>query len=75
MRYFTTKEFFSEMRDLRSNNDLNIPRAVYLRNLYAFAAKHFCISEKQLEVLQDIATDHGYDFLPTVIKDDFGGDQ
>lgn len=69
MRFIPTDEFFKQIRELRSSDELSLSDAKWLRNYYASAAKYLMISNAQMVVITEICNKFGVDILKTVKED------
>lgn len=72
MRYFTTPYFFELFNKLRANQDLPVSKSRWLRDFFAFASRHQVLSQKQYDVLEDIASSVGMSFEGTLELDEYG---
>lgn len=72
MRYFTTPYFFELFKKLRAHEDLPVSKSRWLRDFFAFASRHQVLSQKQYDVLEDIASTVGVSFKGTLEIDEYG---
>jgi hypothetical protein len=69
MRYFVTPEFFSLIKILKNHEKLKLSKVIWVRNIYAFASRYKVLSEKQADILEDIANECGFSIFDSLEPD------
>lgn len=65
--YFTTAKTFEAMRFIMGSGELKISQIKWMKSLYAFAAKNFALTEKQVLVIEGISEKIGVNFRETIV--------
>jgi hypothetical protein len=71
MIYYTTKEFFTNLRQIKKIENLAFGDAKWISRFYVASARNFCLSEKQALTLESICNKYDKSIIEYFIIESF----